>query len=773
MKHSLKPLPVFLVWLGILGLIYYTFANTLADPGHSITELGGDSLKNYFTYLYHIHYGSGFWFDGMNYPYGEHLTYTDAQPLLAVPLAYLHKMLGFSPSVSLALMHILIPLSYVLGCFFVYRILKYKGVDAVPALIFAALILTLSPQVVRASGHFGLSYACYLPMIFYWTLLYHETGRLRFVVWFTLLSILMTFLHPYFAAMACIWTGFYVLGLWFVRWRTPRAVIRTALPFVIAAVLIFGVVRLFMAATDPITDRPVYPYDILNSFTVGEQVLTSEGSVVWKWIKDAGIYEAPAKDPEKNYYPGLVALVVVLTGIFSFIRRNLRPLARREESTEAPVVDPVWVVMTAGVVIFTFGVPFVWGFEGLIDLIPPLRQFRSVGRFGWIAYYFVSIYGVVVLYRWFAAKRALRPRLAYGVLIPAICLWAVESFSYADQFRRSTSASSYNYEMFFSTKEQNWEQFIAQQGWKKEDFQGLLLLPFVHIGSEKIWLGANHAWLMTLGAKAAMQLQLPMVDVMLSRNSWAQTWAQVKVSGGPYVEKSLFRTGDDRPFLLMVYEEAPVSHDERYLVEVSEYLGARDQCRVYVLYPEKIRAIDSARRSEARAIAAVVPPGGDTVCAAPGGIVYSDHMDRDGKHTPLFRAGCAPAVTEPSAAIASVETLPSADSMLHEFSVWVAVRREDYRSPYFEIDLLDSAGNLLLRQPVHTSHSVDNQGLWLRASAFFPVPAACRKIICNLHNPGGLTHLALDELMIRPADALIIARDAEGKLMVNNHLLQE
>jgi len=751
----------------LLAAVYYTFAFTLSDPGHTLAGIGGDAAKNYFTYLYHIHFGKGLWFTGMNYPYGEHLTYADAQPLLSVPLSYLHRIFPFPPQVSLLLLHLLIPASFVIACVYIWKILTHFRVPAFPAALFAAAILFLSPQLARASGHFGLSYACYLPVVFYWTILYHETGKIRYIVRFAILTVIMTFLHPYFAATGCLWAGFYSLAVLLVRRKTWRAAMLHILPFIAAAALVAVTVQLYVKLTDPVTDRPVYPYDILNSFVTGDQIFSSSTSPFWQFFREAGIYPTEEYNAEKNTYPGIPVLVIVLVSFTGYLLR-----LRKKKQPAAPAhFDPVWVVMAVSVLLFTLGVPILWGGQWLVNYLSLLRQFRSVGRFVWIFYYIITVYAAVIFYRWYELKKSTLPIAAHGVMAAVLLLWGLDSVACINRYRKDTAGARNNYNIYFSTEEERWEQFLAAHGQKKESFQALLLLPFVHIGSEKLWLGGDHTWLMTLGTKAALQLHLPVVDVMLSRTSWSQTWSQVRTAAGPYAQKPLLLHADERPYLLLEYLEAPLSPDEQYLVDRAELIGARDQCRVYALYPSRVRSADQAARMQAAHLAAQLAPGTDTVLGMRDA-VYIDHLDAHRYNEAFFGEGCAPPVTDRYAAIAAMDLIPQADSVLYEFSAWVLADRKDYRSPRFDIDLTDSAGSLLSRHRIETNRSVDNAGMWLRAAGYFRVPASCRKIICNLHNPhAGKNYLALDELMIRPAAAMVIARDKSGRVMVNNHLL--
>src|ERR1044072_169893 len=69
-----------------LAVAAYMLFHIIISPGHVLINDGGDAIKNYYTYLYQVLYGDGWHSMSMNYPFGEHVVYTDGQPLLAVVL---------------------------------------------------------------------------------------------------------------------------------------------------------------------------------------------------------------------------------------------------------------------------------------------------------------------------------------------------------------------------------------------------------------------------------------------------------------------------------------------------------------------------------------------------------------------------------------------------------------------------------------------------------------------------------------------------------------
>ena len=95
--------------------LFFNLNNTLISAT-------GDGIKNYYTVLYHIKYGSGFWFKGFAYPYGELLNFTDGQPALAYPLSLLTKAGVPVANYSLAILNGSMLLSVIVCAWFLYLI---------------------------------------------------------------------------------------------------------------------------------------------------------------------------------------------------------------------------------------------------------------------------------------------------------------------------------------------------------------------------------------------------------------------------------------------------------------------------------------------------------------------------------------------------------------------------------------------------------------------------------------------------------------------------
>ena len=750
-----------------VGVVVLAMAGMVTDPAHMIPELGGDAIKNTFTYLWHSLHGSGAWFTGMNYPYGEHIVYTDGQPIISVPLS---RIDGLTVGDALTVLWMAIGLSYVISILFLYRILLHFRVSPLWAIIFSGLIGIFTPQLFRLQGHYALSYACIIPMLFWWNIRYFESGHRKYCLYFFLLGCVASFLHPYYAGMMLVWVVFYSLSYFLLKQERLVQKFMHIAGLFIAVVLVVAVVALTMKFTDPVTDRPQTPFNTLyETCTRIKQVITSVHSPVWQALKGSDWYYIVNDGGEGYVYLGLVIMFTVALAFATAIKKSVGQRKLVIPGADAGF-SAVWLLMSFLVLLFSMGIPFKWHMEGLMQHMSLFKQFRSLGRFSWIFYYMIAIYTVVVLYHWCISNSLWRSKVVgYAILMLAVGIWSFEASGYVRHTRRLAQLGRYNYSMFFSENEPGWSDFLKQHGHAGSDFQAVIIIPFFHIGTEKLWVG-NSDWEMTLSGKAAMQLGLPIVDVMMSRSSWGQAMKQVKIEGGPVADKPLLRDiASDKPFLLLHFEEDTLDPDQRFLLQAADYLGNYSQCNVYACYPNRIGESRTHFMDSVAAIASGIRK--DTLIG--NGSYYIDHLDAGVKVPHLFGAGGSKVIDKDSSIIADIPVMTSpGDSQLYEFSCWFLLGDEDYRSPYVSLQLQDAQGRIVHRYDALTRKSADNYGMWFRSSRYFYVQGNVKMVRCVLMNLAGPAYKAMDELLLRPAAALVIARSADGKVMVNNHIFE-
>jgi len=768
MKKSQSLLWLIAAAVFAIGATILILSYMVTDPGHVIIELGGDCGKNYFTFLYHSIYGHGWWFEGMNYPYGEHITYADGQPIISGALQLFN---GVTIRDALMVMNLLISLSYVLAMVFTYKILIRFGVKPFIAILFACLINLFAPQVYRIVAHFSLAYLCPIPMLFYWTLMYHYSSKWKWPVYIFIMGFIMSFIHLYTGATIFFWIAFYVTG-YLMLIKTPlRERVKHVMPLLVVGVTLFLLIKIFIAFTDPIKDRPGFPLNSLEYVTHIKDIVSSPNSYFWQYIRYKTKFTKFSEGGEGYCYLGLVAFFAILISAIVGAVNKIRKRPGDELLISEQGFSPIWLFVAGGCLLLAMGVPFVWNMKWLFNYLSIFKQFRAMGRFSWPFYYIATIYAAVVVHTWYQRYIALhKPVLAYSILLASLGLWSLDVSRYIKNIREHVANGVPTCDKFFFKDEEiKWPEYLEQYHYKGSDFQAIILLPIFFAGSEKLWVGGDPSWPWSIGMRVSLQFHLPVVDVMMSRTSWSITEKQVKTAAGPFADKPMLRDLESKkPFLLLQYDDNPIDPDQAYLCNASEYLGHHFSCYIYACYPERIIANDN---KNADSINAILPymHAADT-CITDKGSWYIDHFDSKHADEHLFGDGAAPVVSNDSLVIATIPIKPTGEKRLYEFSCWFLLDNRDYRSPYFKLQSLDSTGKIISQSRAFTKESVDNKDLWFRTSLYFDIDPACRSLRCVLMNEEHPTYKVMDELMLRPADAVIISKSKDGGVMVNNHL---
>lgn len=79
----------------------------MLNPNSFLLTKQGDGLKNYYTTSYYIKYNKGLSSSAMNYPFGEHVIYTDNQPFIGIILSLIDKNISPIHDYSIGIIHYL------------------------------------------------------------------------------------------------------------------------------------------------------------------------------------------------------------------------------------------------------------------------------------------------------------------------------------------------------------------------------------------------------------------------------------------------------------------------------------------------------------------------------------------------------------------------------------------------------------------------------------------------------------------------------------------
>ena len=753
-------LTAFFIALLVVG---FSFGKLVTQPWYGIVELGGDGMKNMYNYLYECEYGSGIWYYGMNYPYGEHMVYTDGLPLLSVFFA---KVGHITPETAMTVLWWAIALSWALAIWYVYRILTHFTVKPVLAIVFASLIVMMSPQVIRLTGHYSLSFACVIPMLFYWSVRYHEGKEIRYAISIGLLGIFACLMHPYFSAMVLLWVAAYCGGYMLLITAPVSQKLKKITPILIsgAAVIIFF--KGFMALTDPIKDRAIQPFGFLEYKARIKELVTSDYSWFWHFVTRNHLVRLTSYYGEGTAYLGLTVTIVATIGIVCLLYSVL--FRKKRIADVLPVgFHTIWLFIGGIILLFSMGVPFVYHLEWLTDYLTFFRQFRSLGRFDWIFYFVATIYAALVLNKWLIQIASNRVAVI-ALLICALGLWVSETRSYISRIRSIGGRAKNYYDHTLIPTAWDWGKWLNACHYKPEDFQAILSWGIVNIGTEKYWVGDHGMWGMSLCEIAALRLHLPVMDANLSRTSWSISRKQTKLASGPFADKAVLADlKSSKPILLIQFQNDTLSPDETYLLGAADYIGNFDYCHLYALYPERLLKIDATMKDSVLNVAKQMK-GTDT-CIGNNANVYLDHFDKYPNKNSLYGTG---ARVKSNDTVLAYITISNCDTQTYEFSAWFLVDSTTWANPVLTLYFYDSAGRLLSSRDILTRTCTEHDGLWSRANAYIKLIPQTSRIVCGLLKQPFKDYILSDEVQFRPQNSLIISRLNDGKIMANNHWLK-
>ncbi len=139
-----------IVSVACTGLLFVQYGNLLRDPGSYLFRGDGDGLKNYFVFGYHVQHDPNLMqFDGMNHPFGNQISYPDAQPALSGATRLAARIFPALRDRAPEIINLAALLSIAVTALSIYLILIHFGVGWVYAAFAGIALSYCSPQLIR------------------------------------------------------------------------------------------------------------------------------------------------------------------------------------------------------------------------------------------------------------------------------------------------------------------------------------------------------------------------------------------------------------------------------------------------------------------------------------------------------------------------------------------------------------------------------------------------------------------------------------------------
>ncbi|TAE47536.1 MAG: hypothetical protein EAZ89_17660 [Bacteroidetes bacterium] len=584
MFRRIKAYLPFLILLVLGGFILNAaFGPVLNYPNRYAFGGSDDGLKNYFTPAWYIKYDKGLHFTGMNYPYGDHILYTDNQPLISMVLRWVHHHITPVADNTLAIFNYLMIGSMMVCMCLLYAIARKLRMPPWYAVAVALVITFLSPQIQRFMGHYALGYTWFVPLV--WLLLLRagrEPLKWHRLIWIVLAITLTGFVHAYYLLMGAMFALAYwgIKALSAIRKKNNAALIRLAYG-AISGLTPLVIFQTTMFLTDSVKDRPNNPFGFLLYKASWESIFfPNQGPLYDAWHR---FLKTPASEAEGFAYIGLVSTLV----IFFFLVRAIRFAVKKNYSHMlrpamfANLNVSLWAA--ALMMFFSIGIPFIWHMEFLLDFLTPLRQFRSLGRFAWVFYYVAGMYSAVYLY---LIYRRLRQRglkeIGLAMLGVALAFWGWEAAIQTDIHARAILKNK-NSNIYLKT-DPDFMDWLKEAGVSAQDFQAVLPVPTFNIGSEKY--NSLHLTPQITGQafRFAYISGLPIACGSMSRTSVSQSGKLVQLLSLEYIHKEVLADlPNDKPLLILRQNNTALTFQQQKLIERASLLIEKPEFSLYRL----------------------------------------------------------------------------------------------------------------------------------------------------------------------------------------------
>lgn len=559
MKNTFKEISfAFVFYLLIVSGVFYKIVQ---DPKQFLVT-NGDGMKNYFTFMYHIKHDTSYMtFEGMNYPFGENIVFTDNQPIIANFIKILTKAFPSLTCHLPAIHNLILLFGLVVGGIGIFLCLRKLSVGFYFSLICGAGLMLLNPQMNRLSAHFSMFYPIMPWLFLFWLHIFTKQKSLLYSLSIGVIIAISGLIHMYFfitgGIMCLVAMAVYMfLNKSQVRWFDLIKMVS------LQVILPFAILTFFSSYFNHASDRPSEPWGFFSYCSTWEGLMFSYKLPLFEFVNN-NITKVRGLDGEGRNYIGIFGVFTVFYVLTQLIT-NFKNFKTNFLYTKLNVFLLLIFLLTA---LISFGYPFtIKGLEWLYDYTGPFKQFRSIGRVGWVSFYAINLVSIPLIYN--MLKKSNQFKVLYYFL-PLLVF--AEGISFAKKVDLYQSPIN----DYYCTDESKIPVDFSQ-------FQASVPDPLFHIGSECFswWDQAEN---INQAFKLGFKYHLPTMGVNMSRTSFEQSKLLNELVILPYkvpkivqilkdksskpllVVESKLHINDSRPKLLHWTKNAPIVFENEQL----------------------------------------------------------------------------------------------------------------------------------------------------------------------------------------------------------------
>ena len=530
-------------------ILVVIFKPALSDPNGILFSKSVDPLKSYFNFSYYLKFDEGIKHDGINYPYGDHLQYINSHPLYVTALKFVDQHIYPIANYGVGILNLSMIFSFLLGIPFLFLILRRFKLPPWYAFLSALVIGFLTPQFDRIHGHFEMVYWFFIPAFWYLLIRFREEEKTW--IWGIILilsGIVGGLISAYYAAFYAIFIfGVLIADSWINRKNLSVFYKQGIVLFMIAVIPVLAVKGL-VGLTDLVNDRPTNPYGFYVYHSNIPGVFFPDNYPFKDWINQ---YINLGFQWEGRAYIGLpaslLALTIILLAPISWFKKKKADWSFFFQHKEFVP----YLISGTLILLFSMCFPFKWGFGFLLDLLPPIKQFRALGRFSWIFYYIFTIYASFIFYQVFQSLKMKNLKLVSILfLIVLFSFWGNDTYN---NIQRGTK-NLVNTNDKLANNSVSFLSHFSDSGIDYQQYQAIFSLPFANTNGDKL-LFEDGQTAFGEAMKYSYHTGLPLVQSFSPRLSFSQSLSTIQLLADPAIRKTRLDDMNDNPLLLVCTKE--------------------------------------------------------------------------------------------------------------------------------------------------------------------------------------------------------------------------
>lgn len=318
--------------------------------------------------------------------------------------------------------------------------------------------------------------------------------------------------------------------------------------FCVVPVIIF---KLFTNLTDTHVNRDPNPSGFFTSYGNWRSIFTPYMSPYNKFYRDVlGIDHV---NWETSAYIGLGMIILLIFLIISIVvyRKKVQWKAWLNYKNDSVI----FLFSSLLMVLLAFCIPFKYEWvKPILEILTPLKQFRSLGRFAWVFYYVFTIYLVMLLSKLIATYKY--KWIPVSLFVLAMGFQAHEAYDIqSSRALKMSKQKNIFLEEHLYPKQKKLISHLNQEG-----YDAFMLLPITHLSSEVVYLMGNQKsefdseWI-------SYHTGLPMVNSATARMSLDEAFKINNLFGPKYIQKPYL--DDIKEFkVAIVYDKLNIPEDQ-------------------------------------------------------------------------------------------------------------------------------------------------------------------------------------------------------------------